>query len=582
MWAIVIVCLAIVVLTFYQMHTQGFFSTVIMAGDTMLAAFVALNYYEKLAALLSEVGLSGFGLGCITLLGLFSITLLILRMITDRLVGGNMNFPTLVDRIGAGVFGLIASMIVVGMVMIGFQQVAVPAEFLGYNRYPNLAKLEDERGLFPGPDRFVLSLLDHASNFGFSGKSTFSQHHPDLLQELYLNRLVPTDHEGSRHEAGYDSLRLVSARLIERVRDLVSGELVDVPAGETFLALRLEVLPGDGKENPGAADADSKIRYALGDFRVVGHEQDVPHGIGYSRYPIGFLKPGGIVVEATTLEVGKILTTSSKQVDLLFHWPSNIKKIPPLYVEFKRTARAELPSSGKLAEAQLAMDRLYDASNTAGQATLRNAAKARTSYQLLNLVVVPYGRQPLEDMGVPVTALLERAEKVSDATIEDGIRHFQIEPTQYSQRDNLGERMNLYVPDGFCLVYLKVRGGSQRQKSNYVAPVLIDVFGRRHRSVGFALTGSVGGEDVREFAYTSFNDQGDELEFDTVFSWRFPSENKTRRQGGSFNRLTQFYLVPQKDVPVGLLGVQLQRGRGDAGEFWTLSGDVDVVLVPAR
>jgi len=129
MWAILIVCGAILILTFYQVQTQGFFSTVIMSGVSMLAAFVALNYYEAVAELLANVGLSAYGLGCICLLGLFSVTLLVLRMITDRLVKGNMNFPTLVDRIGAAFFGLISSMIVVGMVLIGFQHLSVPAEF---------------------------------------------------------------------------------------------------------------------------------------------------------------------------------------------------------------------------------------------------------------------------------------------------------------------------------------------------------------------------------------------------------------------------------------------------------------------
>lgn len=580
MWAIVIVCLAIAVLTFYQMQTQGFFSTVIMAGDSMLAAFVALNYYEKLAALLFDVGLPDFGLGCITLLGLFSFTLLILRMITDRLVGGNMNFPLLVDRIGSAIFGWIASMIIVGMVMIGFQHVAVPATFFGYNRYPNLAKLEDERGLFPGPDRFVLSLLDHASSFSFSGKTAFFHHHPDLLQELYLNRIVPNNHEGSRSEAAYNALKLVDARLIDTpVHDLESGESIDVPAGETLLALRLEITSGSGKETPGASDVDGKIRFALGDFRVVGYEQDLARAVGYSRYPIGFLKPTGAIIDAVPLDVGKILTTSSRQIDLLFQWPSNVKKISPLYVEFKRTARADIPFAGKLADAQLPLDRLYDASTTATQAELRRTTISQNSFPLQKLVVVSPGRQPLEDMIIPTNAIFERAERTSDESIDEGIRHLQIEPTEYTLGDMNSERLDLYVPDGFCLVYFTVKRISS-SGGGYVPPVLVDVFGNRHRSVGFSLLGALGGNDVSEFAYSSFNDQDGELESGAVVTKRFPSDIKTLRQGGVFNRLTQFYLIAQKEVPVGLLGVQF-RSRGDDGTFWLPSEDIDVVLVPA-
>jgi uncharacterized membrane protein required for colicin V production len=579
MWAILIVCGAILLLTFYQIHTQGFFSTVIMAGDSMLAAFVALNYYEVIAGLLANVGMSEYGLGCICLLGLFSVTLLVLRIITDRLISGNINFPTLVDRIGATFFGLISSMIVVGMVLIGFQHLAIPAEFLKYNRYPNLEKLEEERSLFPGPDRFVLSLMSHASTFSFSGQNSFSQDHPDLLQELYLNRIVPKEHEGSRNEAHLDALKIIEARLINHsVNDLHSGQAVDIPAGETLLAIRLEIQSGSGKDRPGASDVDGKIRFALGDFRMVGHDQELSRSAGYSRYPIGLLKPYGMLVETVKLDTGKILTTPLKQVDLLFSWPDNLKKIPPLYVDFKRTARAELPSF----EATLSKEKLYDASNIDNRAKLVSVEKSNNSFHLQELVVVFSSSQPLVDMGVPINSVVTRAEKIGHVDIEDGYYHLQTNPTNISRNEDEGPRLPLFVPDGFCLVYLKIGGNSSRKRSSYVSPVLVDVLGRKHHSIGVSLIGVKGKDWFSEFAYTSYDQQKRAIDLGGRPSKRFPKEIKLIKQADSIRTITHYYLLKQKDYPVGLLGVRVKKGRSDEGAFWIPSGDLDVVLVPAQ
>jgi len=344
-----------------------------------------------------------------------------------------------------------------------------------------------------------------------------------------------------------DALEVVDARLIDQsVRELHSGQPVDIPAGEILLAIRLEVKSGSGKERPGASDVDDKIRFALGDFRVVGHDQTSSQTAGYSRYPIGLLKPLGKIVETVTLDTGKILTTSLKQVDLLFSWPDTIKKIPPLYVEFKRTARAALPSSEEIEEATLSKERLYDASNTAYQAKLKNVENFRNSFQLDELVVVSSSSQPLVEMRVPINAVVERAEKIGPVDIENGYFHLQMNPTSYSRAEEDGPRLPLIVPDGFCLVYLKIKSNSSRKRSGYVPPVLVDVLGRDHHSIGFSLIGTKGKDSICEFAYTSYDRKKRAIELGSRPSKRFPKVMKLIKQADTIRTITHYYLVEQK------------------------------------
>jgi len=158
MWASVILCILVVVLTFYQIFTQGLFSSFIMAGLCMISALLALNFYEPLAGTLGRFGIGSFGPQTICLMGLFFLSLLAMRELTDRLIRGNMNFSLFIDRIGAAVFGLISSMIVAGMIALGFQHLSISAEILGFNRCPDLGNAKEDKGLFPGADSLFLEI----------------------------------------------------------------------------------------------------------------------------------------------------------------------------------------------------------------------------------------------------------------------------------------------------------------------------------------------------------------------------------------------------------------------------------------
>jgi len=356
MIASLILCVMVGVLTFYQVFKQGLFSTTIMAVWTLVAAMIAFNYYGVLHELLLKYGLAGYPTETATLLGLFIITLLILRLLSDQFIKGNMKFTMLIDRIGSAGMSLLSSLIMTGMIAIGFQMLPLPAKILGYDKYPNIApsnvdqnlsdfnaKLGSEKRLFPYGDSLVFTLVKQASGSTFAGSAPLGRFHPDLLQELYMNRLLLSKESGSRVEAAPTALRVKSARLIEStVVDAQQSRNISINADEVLIEVTVEIIPGGDKKNPGASDVDRKIRYLMGNFRMISY--DLEEGkTGYVRYPLGIFNSAVNIVDLSNFDEIYI-PAIMEETKLLFAWPGDLKTYPPQYLEFKRWARDKMPT----------------------------------------------------------------------------------------------------------------------------------------------------------------------------------------------------------------------------------------------
>jgi len=350
MLAILIFCVLTAILIFHQVFTQGLYSSMIMAALCVAAALTALNYYEIAAAFLSNLGLAAWAPHTISLMAIFILSLLGLREITDRFLPGNMKFSMIIDRLGSFVFSLIAALTITGIIALGLQSAPVPAKILGFDRCgENMDNPELDKNLFPNADRFVLSLMEQASKYSLAGKNSFVHNHPDMLRGLYLNRLVPEKHQGTRHEAHPDAIRVINFwRVNTPLIDNNGKQIVEDP-DKTYLGVNLNIKSGtNDRKNHGARDADGSVRFALGHIRLVGFDPTRSVTSGLSVYPIGFINSDSDRVEISPINTGKRYS-GNVNVSLLFAWPNNIKDSPPRYIEFKRSARANVDSKKILA-----------------------------------------------------------------------------------------------------------------------------------------------------------------------------------------------------------------------------------------
>ncbi len=344
---ILILCALTIALTYYQTFTQGLYSAVIMAVLSIISAVIAFNYYEQVAGLLNGFGfLSILGPNAVALMAVFLLTLCVLRELTDRFIKGNMRFPETFDRAGSFVFGLISSLVMVGIISIGFQSMPVDLSKLGYQRYKSVDELNAPSRLYPCGDEFVVALMKQVSAYSFAGKIGFGQNHPNLLQEIYLNNHVPEDFEGMRLEAAHDAMQISKAVVIEN--ELINNETrenINLNGDETLIGVEIVLEKGREKGSRGVDDVDRAIRFTPGQIRMIGNKPDGSPLEGVCVHPLGSLSGTNKTYIPMDLDTGIYIPPSDPStIRMLFKWPYDLKKAHPRHIEFKMSAQANMPN----------------------------------------------------------------------------------------------------------------------------------------------------------------------------------------------------------------------------------------------
>src|SRR5437764_3803179 len=223
-----IVTLILVGLIAYFHYLQGLLSGLISAVLALVAAAVAITFYEPLAEMLSGGKFNDTAQG-ICLIALFAVVYLVGRLLFDKLVPGNIRLPHIVDGVGGAVGGLIAGLFAMGIVAIALQTMPFGPSIAGYARYPLASEREkvlsipggennrqvdrtlidqlkndnidkDSQSLLIPVDDLVLGFARHQSNGGaLAAEKPFASVHPDLLQELFGQRLGIES--GAKHTA---------------------------------------------------------------------------------------------------------------------------------------------------------------------------------------------------------------------------------------------------------------------------------------------------------------------------------------------------------------------------------------------
>ncbi len=313
-------------------YVQGLFSALISAILVILASVIAVGFHEQLAASFAvkapEQAVS------ISIAILFAVVYLIPRLLFDWLVPGNVRFPVLMDKIGAGVLGLVAGLYATGVVALVADALPFGPSFGMYSR----AELTDRHFIYMGKfqrnedavatDTTVSDIFDPSTsvslwfhqddlvvgtvkllsdNGSLAGDRSFAQIHPDYLTELYGQRLGIQ--VGARHTmlslANNDPPLSVPGIYTQDKLTQVDG---DIPGGhlrnnDVDLTLRADsgstllIIRSVFNTTRGVADeGDSVLRISPGAVRLVlGHTTD--HGSDFKDYyPIATLDPRGIAV----------------------------------------------------------------------------------------------------------------------------------------------------------------------------------------------------------------------------------------------------------------------------------------------
>ncbi len=373
MWFSLFSTVLILAVTFYQ-GLQGLFTGLINCILAVLSAAVAFGFYENVYFAFLADRQPDYG-RAIALVGIFVVTLLVLRTAVDSLIKGNVHFPVYVDRAGGGIFGFFTAMIIVGMLSIGFQMLPFPPDFLGFARFKVIDKSSGEAIAWRAPKKgeeaplprqdwsqvnmvrqrtwlnaggFTTSLVSHLSTNALRGRQdlTFAEIHPDFLAETYSPRANALG--SSRLTAKRDSVQIVGywdlppnglferERITQNDKKRVKLKKADPPeSGEKDIAIRVKLT--DARDEGGDA-----VRFTPALVRLFIREK--PEG------PLKECQLFGINDDATgagnslvQVYPGEPLARSeTSEMDWVFRVPEEAQLV---YLEFKQDARAEITPS---------------------------------------------------------------------------------------------------------------------------------------------------------------------------------------------------------------------------------------------
>ena len=379
----------------YYHYAQGFFSATISAIIAIIAAVLAVGYHENLVATVFQGNMADYSTA-VSLVGIFAITYILLRTLTDMAVPGNLRLPVPIDRVGGAAMGIVAAIFTVGILALAAQSMPFGAAIGGFARYPvedrpevsvppdpqhqsarnidiHEQMSEDDfspetrKTLWVPVDDIVLNTVAKLSDGGsMAGTRTLASIHPDYPTELFGQRIgIQTGAKKVANNYGTEQVTVPDPGLFLVTTDLTKGAIDDElptfherPAtpkragNDAQLVVRV-MFHKDAK------DSDGYVRVSPGAVRLVAN------GVNY--FPVGTLEGNKLLANKPDDFLLINLSSEDRGADFVFFVnPSDVfagggaasggggknakaeaaaaaqKIAPDVFLEVKRLARIDL------------------------------------------------------------------------------------------------------------------------------------------------------------------------------------------------------------------------------------------------
>jgi hypothetical protein len=187
---ITILTVIVILVVGYAQLREGLFTAFCMLVNVVLAGIVAFGFFEpfadKMEASLAGSFLDGFE-DFIALIVLFAGSLIVFRMITNRLAPEMIAFDGNVQYAGAAL-GLVSGYLLAGFLICALQTLPWHENFLGFE--PRTPGDTGPRSIFP-PDRVWLAMMRHA------GANPLTWEEDDPSAESNYDRFLTFDRHGT-------------------------------------------------------------------------------------------------------------------------------------------------------------------------------------------------------------------------------------------------------------------------------------------------------------------------------------------------------------------------------------------------
>lgn len=287
-----LVVIAFILAMAYWWSLQGFFSAFLHMIIVIVAGAVAFAAWEPLAFLV--MGFQPMIAWGVALILPFLVVLIVLRIVSDRTIRKNVQFPNLVNNILGGVCGAVAGVLTAGITVLGIGFLPLPSSLAGYEPYVIASGGQVTPGgtdLWIGVDDIAGSVFGGLSNGAFSSSAPLATHQPDLASQAVLFRMAKPENSVVAVPGSVSVGKLyVQPAPVEELDPKVA-----LPLGADVLnpANKLVVAETLWNQAPGTYDADGALRIPPTQIRLVTQTR----GVGGSKLvlnaPLGYSRTDG-------------------------------------------------------------------------------------------------------------------------------------------------------------------------------------------------------------------------------------------------------------------------------------------------
>ena len=125
-----IICVLILLMT-YAVSSEGLWGAALMFFNVVFSGLIAFNFYEPLARLIDSTGI-GWGFSdTLSMLLIFCVATMLLRMTTETLAPAMVRFPMPIYHAGRLFFALATSLVLMAILILSFHVAPVNKKIFG-------------------------------------------------------------------------------------------------------------------------------------------------------------------------------------------------------------------------------------------------------------------------------------------------------------------------------------------------------------------------------------------------------------------------------------------------------------------
>jgi uncharacterized membrane protein required for colicin V production len=130
-----LIIVALTLLLAYALTSEGLWGSALMFFNVLFGAMIAFNFYEPLAVLLDRTGINWGFSDTLCMLGLFCVSVLLLRMTTETIAPTMVRFPTPIYHAGRLIFGLAGAAVTMAVIILAFHAAPVNKKIFSVVKY---------------------------------------------------------------------------------------------------------------------------------------------------------------------------------------------------------------------------------------------------------------------------------------------------------------------------------------------------------------------------------------------------------------------------------------------------------------